>query len=278
MNHARRAGARPETRALAQAYERAKNGAATANTTIDVGRLLTDRDLIDDRERETERNHDPEAVAVELQRLRDQLTHGARGRRQRRRQRATRLGVAGACHGRDGTGVARMRLVAVATAATGTERERSWVDAHRPVIGADVAAGADGGLTAGYDLGAFFDEMFESPGRPRPHYRLLAERLSAMSASPARRADQGRQRLLPDAGHRVHGLRRRRRHRPHLPVRPRPPDRAGRRVGGDRARPRSSGSARSTSSSPTSTTASRSSRPGSCRPISSSARGTSGAR
>jgi uncharacterized circularly permuted ATP-grasp superfamily protein len=57
------------------------------------------------------------------------------------------------------------------------------VEQHRPVIGADVAAGADGGLTAGYDLGAFFDEMFESPVRPRPHYRLLAERLAAMSAA-----------------------------------------------------------------------------------------------
>ncbi len=56
------------------------------------------------------------------------------------------------------------------------------MDAHRPVIGADVAAGADGGLTAGYDLGAFFDEMFEGRDQPRPHYRLLAERLAAMSA------------------------------------------------------------------------------------------------
>ena len=56
------------------------------------------------------------------------------------------------------------------------------MDAHRPVIGADVAAGADGGLTAGYDVGSFFDEMFESPEHPRMHYRLLAERLAAMSA------------------------------------------------------------------------------------------------
>ena len=55
------------------------------------------------------------------------------------------------------------------------------MDAHRPVIGADVAAGADGGLTAGYDLGTFFDEMFESPGHPRPHYTALAERLASMS-------------------------------------------------------------------------------------------------
>ena len=57
------------------------------------------------------------------------------------------------------------------------------MEAHRPVIGADVAAGADGGLTAGYDLGAFYDEMFESSGQPRPHYAPLAERLEAMSAA-----------------------------------------------------------------------------------------------
>ena len=57
------------------------------------------------------------------------------------------------------------------------------MDAHRPVIGADVAAGADGGLTAGYDPGSFFDEMYEGRGQPRAHYRLLAERLDAMSAA-----------------------------------------------------------------------------------------------
>lgn len=51
------------------------------------------------------------------------------------------------------------------------------MDAHRPVIGADVATGAGGGLTAGYDLGTFFDEMFERPKQPRPHYGPLAERL-----------------------------------------------------------------------------------------------------
>jgi uncharacterized circularly permuted ATP-grasp superfamily protein len=54
------------------------------------------------------------------------------------------------------------------------------VEPHRPVIGAEVAAGADAGLTAGYDLGPFFDEMFEGPGQARPHYRLLAERLAGM--------------------------------------------------------------------------------------------------
>ena len=45
---------------------------------------------------------------------------------------------------------------------------------------AGVAAGADAGLTAGYDLGGFFDEMFEAPGRPRAHYRQLFESLAAL--------------------------------------------------------------------------------------------------
>ncbi len=55
------------------------------------------------------------------------------------------------------------------------------MERNRHVSRADVAAGPDGGLTVGYDLGAFFDEMFEAPEVPRPHYRLLAERLTAMS-------------------------------------------------------------------------------------------------
>ena len=53
------------------------------------------------------------------------------------------------------------------------------MEPHRPVIGAEVAAGADAGLTAGYDLGPFFDEMFESPGR------------AAAALPPARRAALG---------------------------------------------------------------------------------------
>jgi uncharacterized circularly permuted ATP-grasp superfamily protein len=36
-------------------------------------------------------------------------------------------------------------------------------------------------LEGRYEPGAFFDEMFEAPGRPRPHYRVLAEQLSALS-------------------------------------------------------------------------------------------------
>ena len=33
-----------------------------------------------------------------------------------------------------------------------------------------------------YEPGAFFDEMFEASGVPRPHYRALAEQLSVLSA------------------------------------------------------------------------------------------------
>jgi len=32
-----------------------------------------------------------------------------------------------------------------------------------------------------YDSGSFFDEMFEAPGLPRPHYRALAEHLAALN-------------------------------------------------------------------------------------------------
>src|SRR5450432_3781355 len=36
-------------------------------------------------------------------------------------------------------------------------------------------------LRSRYEPGAFFDEMFEAPGVPRPHYRVLAEQLAALS-------------------------------------------------------------------------------------------------
>ncbi len=38
-----------------------------------------------------------------------------------------------------------------------------------------------GDLFDGYTTGGFFDEMFEEPGQPRPHYRRLFERLSELS-------------------------------------------------------------------------------------------------
>jgi len=36
-------------------------------------------------------------------------------------------------------------------------------------------------LDGGYEPGPFFDEMFEAPGRVRPHYQVLAEWLSTVS-------------------------------------------------------------------------------------------------
>ena len=42
-------------------------------------------------------------------------------------------------------------------------------------------AGADGGLTAGYDPGAFFDEMFEAPGGRGRTTARSHERLAALS-------------------------------------------------------------------------------------------------
>ncbi len=36
-------------------------------------------------------------------------------------------------------------------------------------------------LCSGYEAGAFYDEMFEAPGRLRPHDRQLYERLPSLS-------------------------------------------------------------------------------------------------
>jgi uncharacterized circularly permuted ATP-grasp superfamily protein len=37
------------------------------------------------------------------------------------------------------------------------------------------------GLFEGYDTGGFYDEMFSAPGRPRPHYAKLLDKLGAMA-------------------------------------------------------------------------------------------------
>ena len=126
--------------------------------------------------------------------------------------------------------------------------------------GADATSTSPGaGLIAGYDLGPFFDEMFDADGRPRPHYRALDERLGALT-------DEGLEERIRTAnaffldqgiGFTVYG------------------DEAGterifpfdliprivpaRRVGARRARARAAGHARSTSSSTTSTASSGSS-------------------
>jgi len=50
-----------------------------------------------------------------------------------------------------------------------------------PVTETEPARERAQSLVADYDLGSFFDEMFEAPGRPRRHYRALNERLGALS-------------------------------------------------------------------------------------------------
>src|SRR5579884_4086560 len=53
---------------------------------------------------------------------------------------------------------------------------------------APAASGPDGDdLFRGYALGAAFDEMFEAPGRPRPHYAALHRRLASATAAECRR-------------------------------------------------------------------------------------------
>src|SRR5271165_1204551 len=50
-------------------------------------------------------------------------------------------------------------------------------------MGSAASTVALGGLFAGYDTGAFFDEMFLGTGEPRPHYAKLFQMLAAMPAS-----------------------------------------------------------------------------------------------
>ncbi len=51
----------------------------------------------------------------------------------------------------------------------------------RAVTETEPAGERASSLVADYDLGPFFDEMFEAPGRPRRHYRALNERLNALT-------------------------------------------------------------------------------------------------
>jgi uncharacterized circularly permuted ATP-grasp superfamily protein len=45
----------------------------------------------------------------------------------------------------------------------------------------EASAGEAGGLISGYDVGDFFDEMFEARGHPRPHYQALYENLLTLA-------------------------------------------------------------------------------------------------
>lgn len=47
----------------------------------------------------------------------------------------------------------------------------------------NAAAALPPNLFDGYDPGPYYDEMFEAPGKPRPHYALLFQRLAGMQAA-----------------------------------------------------------------------------------------------
>ena len=129
-----------------------------------------------------------------------------------------------------------------------------------------------------YDPGAFFDEMFEAPGEPRaslPRARRAARQADRRGVRGA--AARGR-RLVPQPGHRLHGLRRGGGPRADLPVRPHPARDPARRVGSHRARADPARERPQRSSCTTSTTPSASCARAGSRPSSSSARATSAAR
>ena len=54
-------------------------------------------------------------------------------------------------------------------------------------------------LFVGYDIGPFYDEMCEAPGRPRSHYRQLFELANIVVASRPGPGDDDPMRLLPVA-------------------------------------------------------------------------------
>ena len=68
-----------------------------------------------------------------------------------------------------------------------------------------------GALFSTYDIDAPYDEMFERTGRARPHCHALFDDLRAASSAELRAAADGGRQGVSDAGHHVHGLRRRRR-------------------------------------------------------------------
>ena len=83
---------------------------------------------------------------------------------------------------------------------------------------------------AHYDPEEFFDEMFARAGAPRAAAHALIQLIDTLPAGElAAPAAVGRARAAAD-GHHLQRLRRRRRHRADLPVRPRPAHRLGRRM------------------------------------------------
>ena len=74
-------------------------------------------------------------------------------------------------------------------------------------------------LFGDYPLDQAFDEMREPGGEVRPHYRALAETLASSARRRVAAAQAVGRSRVPDPGHHLYGLRPRRRHGAHLPLR-----------------------------------------------------------
>ena len=93
--------------------------------------------------------------------------------------------------------------------------------------------------SAGYDVGGFYDEMFEAPGAPRRHYRAPGERLASLTRESLEERRVAN--ALPHAGDRVQRVRPRRGNRPDPALRPGPQDHPRRRLAPDRRERRDRG-------------------------------------
>ena len=93
----------------------------------------------------------------------------------------------------------------------------------------------------GYAPGAGFDEAVDARGRPREHYRRLAERLSATPADALARRQRAAESSSSTAGRPLPSTARRRGHRADLPVRLGAAHRPGGGVAAGRGGPASSG-------------------------------------
>ena len=89
----------------------------------------------------------------------------------------------------------------------------------------------DEDLFSGYKLGSAYDEMFEAPGRPRPHYQALYRRLKSLTPDEFRRRKAMTDLSMLSGRRRLHRLSAGRGHRARLADGPRAADHSGRRSG-----------------------------------------------
>jgi len=57
-----------------------------------------------------------------------------------------------------------------------------------------------------YLVDGAYDETFESPGKPRPHYAPLLEMFSSLPADEIRRRKHSADLSFPESGHHLHGV------------------------------------------------------------------------